>query len=157
MFATITSMGTKSQLGAYQACLMHMRAERNLTIVIQKVLEQHGLTKSEWLALSLIYDGGEGGRSNSQLSQELGVGLPHITALLKTLIRLELVDQRHNTEDRRANTTVITINGSALLYEVEAKIRRRLQKWLSVLPPKKRKDYLETVAFLSKQPPENYK
>ncbi len=144
-------MGGKSQLHAFRACLTHMRAERNLTTVVQKVLDKQELTKSEWLALSLIQESGVAGCSNSQLSEELGVGLPHITALLKTLLRLEMVDQRHSREDRRANTTVITNKGSDALALVEAEIRRGLSKWLSAIPLKKRNDYLDTVAYLSNQ------
>lgn len=137
---------------AYRTCLAHTRAERHLSAVVAHVLDNYGLTKSEWLVLALIAEQ-QHGQTNSRLAEALNVGLPHITALLKSLRKAGLVDQAVSDADRRANTSKITAKGLQLLEDSEKRVRSDLNAWLKEIPVDDRRVYLRTILFLSDHSP----
>lgn len=84
-----------------------------------RLLEAHGLTLPQWLALGCISHAGEGGITHSQIGQRLMLSKAPITGTVDRLERAGLVERRGDARDRRISLAVVTAKGIEMWWSVK--------------------------------------
>lgn len=134
---------------AYQACLVHARADRNFRGLVANALHPFGLTKNEWLLLAVVSEAPDIGYGMKELADMLDVGMPHVTALLTKLDTQKLVIQKSVPEDKRRRFLLVTKKGSKLLHEIDAVIRDDLRNYLGDMSREQVVNYYSVVFLLA--------
>ncbi|PQV64417.1 DNA-binding transcriptional regulator, MarR family [Abditibacterium utsteinense] len=88
-----------------------------------RLLEEHGLTLPQWLALGCISHAGEGGITHSQIGQRLMLSKAPITGTVDRLERAGLVERRGDARDRRVSLAVVTPKGIETWWNVKNTLR----------------------------------
>ncbi|KRM23634.1 MarR family winged helix-turn-helix transcriptional regulator [Latilactobacillus graminis] len=86
------------------------------------------------------------GISMSNLAEELGAAKSQLSRNVTTLENLELVERRHNRENRRIVNVYPSESGLAFITEQFKKIGERLEDTLSVLSPTDRRKLDQSMA-----------
>lgn len=81
-----------------------------------RILESHGLTLPQWLALGAVTHSGENGLSHSELSARLMLSKAPVTGLVDRMERAGWVERRPDSNDRRVSR-VVACEGGARLWE----------------------------------------
>jgi MarR family transcriptional regulator for hemolysin len=139
-----------SSISAYQACILHARSDRNLRAIVASSLKEHKLTMNEWLLLALVAES-DHGYEMKEVATLLAVGQPHITALLKNLLKQKVLSQSSGESDRRTRIITVTAKGKRLLATIERKVRRCLRDWMADIPPDDLTVYLGVVFKLAQK------
>lgn len=84
-----------------------------------RIVEEHGLTLPQWLALGCVAAGGEGGASHSAIGSRLMLSKAPVTGVVDRLERAGLVERRPDAHDRRVSRVVITEAGTAMWWRVK--------------------------------------
>lgn len=88
-----------------------------------RLLEEHGLTLPQWLALGAIARGGETGVPHSQIGQVLMLSKAPITGVVDRLERAGFARRQPDARDRRVSRAVATPQGVEMWHRVEATLR----------------------------------
>lgn len=129
----------------YEACLLHSKSDRLLRLVVSRELEPYGITMMQWLLLMTVSKGPHAGMRMTELSEELDVTMPQITALMNDLVEQKLAKQKINSTDRRSRRLSITGTGKKRLEEIDGSIDRALKNWLDPVPEADLKGYFATL------------
>lgn len=84
-----------------------------------RIMEEHGLTLPQWLALGCVAAGGEGGASHSAIGARLMLSKSPVTGVIDRLERAGLVERKPDAHDRRVSRVVITEPGTAMWWRVK--------------------------------------
>ncbi len=133
----------------YEACLAHSKADRVLRVVVGRELEPFGVTMMQWLLLVTVSKGSHSGMRMTELSEELDVTMPQITALMNDLVEEKLVKQKINASDRRSRRLSITATGKRRLEEIDSKIDETLRNWLKPVPAEDLKGYFTCLKLMT--------
>ncbi len=96
-----------------------------------RMLEEHGLTLPQWLALGCISHAGEGGMTHSQIGQRLMLSKAPITGTVDRLERAGLVERRSDAKDRRVSLAVVTPKGVETWWNVKNTLRGQTDELVS--------------------------
>ncbi len=88
-----------------------------------RMLEEHGLTLPQWLALGCISHAGDEGMTHSQIGQRLMLSKAPITGTVDRLERAGLVARRGDAKDRRVSLAVVTPKGIETWWNVKSTLR----------------------------------
>lgn len=88
-----------------------------------RVLEEHGLTMPQWLALGCISHAGGEGISHSQIGQRLMLSKAPITGIVDRLERAGLVERKSDARDRRVSLALATPQGCETWWRVKNALR----------------------------------
>ncbi len=88
-----------------------------------RVLEEHGLTMPQWLALGCISHAGEEGIPHSHLGQRLMLSKAPITGIVDRLGRAGLVERKADAKDRRISRAIATPTGCDTWWRVKNALR----------------------------------
>ena len=89
-----------------------------------RLLEEHGLTLPQWLALGRISRAGDEGLPHSQLGHQLMLSKAPITGIVDRLERAGLVERRADTKDRRVSRAIATPKGVETWWNVKHTLRQ---------------------------------
>lgn len=88
-----------------------------------RILEEHGLTLPQWLALGCVAAGGSDGVPHAQIGSKLMLSKAPVTGVVDRLERAELVNRVPDAHDRRVSRVVITEEGLAMWWRVQRAFR----------------------------------
>lgn len=88
-----------------------------------RLIEEHGLTLPQWLALGCISHAGEEGITHSQIGARLMLSKAPITGTVDRLERAGLVERRSDARDRRVSLAVVTPKGLEKWWDVKKTLR----------------------------------
>jgi DNA-binding MarR family transcriptional regulator len=88
------------------------RTYRSFTHALERRLAEHGVSISMWFFLRLLWEGD--GRTQKELSDELGLTGATTVSAIDNLEKRGLVKRRRNVEDRRKSNIYLTPAGYAL-------------------------------------------
>ncbi len=77
----------------------------------------------------------------SALSSALGMSVASGSALSDRLVRMELLQRRHDSEDRRRVLLELTPSGTRFLRRIEERARTRMRKALSAMTAHERESF----------------
>jgi len=83
------------------------------------------------------------------LAEYLNITAPSATFLINNLIKLELVNRLHNTQDKRMVHLVISKKGKKELAKSFLKSKKHLYKKLSLLSARERKNFILILKKIS--------
>lgn len=132
-------------ISMYEACLLHSKSDRLLRLVVGRELEPYSITMMQWLLLMTVDKGPSAGMRMTELSEQLDVTMPQITALMNDLVEQKLTKQKINSSDRRSRRLSITSTGKKRLEEIDDSVDRALKKWLKQVPEADLRGYYETL------------
>lgn len=84
-----------------------------------RLVEEHGLTLPQWLALGCIGHAGAEGIGHSQIGQKLMLSKAPITGIVDRLERAELVERSADAKDRRVSRVTATPKGIETWWSVK--------------------------------------
>jgi MarR family 2-MHQ and catechol resistance regulon transcriptional repressor len=88
-----------------------------------RLVEEHGLTLPQWLALGAIGFAGDEGMPHSQIGHKLMLSKAPITGIVDRLERAGLVVRHADTKDRRVSRAVATPKGIDTWWSVKMTLR----------------------------------
>lgn len=97
-----------------------------------RLIEEHGLTLPQWLALGCVGHAGEAGIAHSQIGQRLMLSKAPITGIVDRLERAELVERRADAKDRRVSRVVATPHGLETWWNVKNTLRAQTDDFVGV-------------------------
>ena len=113
----ICQVTEREDLGAQLA-----RATRRLIALERPVLDKHGVTMWEYVALLRLRSAPA--RTQLELAQAIGYDKTRLIALLDGLAQRGLVTREPAREDRRARTVTLTRSGQAQLTAIQRDIHQ---------------------------------
>ncbi|RYX84102.1 MarR family transcriptional regulator [bacterium] len=84
-----------------------------------RILEEHGLTLPQWLALGCVAAGGASGVPHAQIGSKLMLSKAPVTGVVDRLERAGLAERHPDAHDRRVSRVVITEDGLAMWWRVK--------------------------------------
>lgn len=84
-----------------------------------RILEEHGLTLPQWLALGCVAAGGTNGVPHAQIGSKLMLSKAPVTGVVDRLERAGLAERHPDPHDRRVSRVVITDEGTAMWWRVK--------------------------------------
>lgn len=143
-------MKTTIELKTYQAGLLQSKAYRRLKSFMADSLSQYDLTMMEWALLGYIYEAGNSGARTSNLAGEFDVEASLMTNMVNSMERRRLVKRVVDPEDKRAKLVAVTEVGSALVVEVEQKLRISMRQWLKSVNRRHLHSYIKVLGQISR-------
>ncbi len=129
----------------YEACLLHSKSDRMLRLVVGRELEPFNVTMMQWLLLMTVNQGPNSGMRMTELSEQLDVTMPQITALMNDLVERKLAKQKINSHDRRSRRLSVTSTGKKRLEEIDGSVDQALKKWLDPISGADLEGYFATL------------
>ncbi len=136
------------QIPTYRLGLMQAKAYRALQAGFGRILDERGLTLSEWALLGLLVQ--ESNLRQTDLAEELGVKAPQISASLKSLAERRLIERVRSTGDHRERRVALTPTGRMLVEETEVLVRAEFRSLLDHIPRPELIAYVSVVKRLSR-------
>ncbi len=84
-----------------------------------RILEEHGLTLPQWLALGCVAAGGSDGVPHAQIGSKLMLSKAPVTGVVDRLEKAGLAQRHPDPHDRRVSRVVITQDGLAMWWRVK--------------------------------------
>lgn len=141
-----------SDFSTYQTGILQARAYRNLRFFMEKTLDKHGLTSTEWSMLGVISDETKnGGIRVSDLARLLDVNTSFITNTLKRLQKLEYVTHAYNEDDARVRLVIGTDKGHLKVFEIERYLRKEMREWMSDINHQDLVKYIQVLSLISRK------
>lgn len=126
-------------------------ADRSMRGILLRELESYDVGVMDWLLLSYVHDGPKEGCNMSSIARTLGVTLPQVTALTNRLLKLRLIKQKTQANDRRTRHVTLLPAGQELTEAVERKVAARIAEWVMRDPRITQsdiEDYLRIAAII---------
>jgi MarR family 2-MHQ and catechol resistance regulon transcriptional repressor len=92
-----------------------------------RLVEEHGLTLPQWLALGAIGHAGDEGMPHSQIGHKLMLSKAPITGIVDRLERAGLVVRHADTKDRRVSRAIATPKGIETWWDVKKTLRNHTE------------------------------
>ena len=122
--------------------LAHQLTER-----LDKRLQQHGVSISQWAILALLWSAD--GLSQYELQQRLGVQGATITGLLNRMARLDLILRRKDESDRRIQRIFLTPRARSLERILWREAQEVNEQALSGFSPEEKALFLRLIIWAS--------
>ena len=113
-----------------EAFLSLSRTAAVLATALERMLEPHGITQTQYNVLRILRGAGQAGLCRNEIGDRLIAQTPDVTRLLDRMENAGLVSRTRSQHDRRLVQTNLTKQGRALVDALDAPIaaehRRRL-------------------------------
>lgn len=129
--------------------LLQIKAERALKSSISFQLQSCHITIMEWLVLGIVASDVSKFKTMTEISHELNVTLPQVTALVTRLVEQKCLKQKVLASDHRGRAVSVTLKGKRVLAKSEKLINKSLVGILGTLPESQLKHYIKTLKKLS--------
>ncbi|HEY0140408.1 MAG TPA: MarR family transcriptional regulator [Thermoanaerobaculia bacterium] len=113
---------------AEEAYLNLVRTADALTRDLDRILQPHGLTSTQYNVLRILRGAGEAGATCSGVSDRLLAYDPDVTRLLDRLEKAALVRRERSTKDRRVVMAFITDVGLQILTKLDQPLEALLER-----------------------------
>lgn len=140
----------------YRLGLLQAKVYRILNAYMCKQLKSVSITAIEWAFLGLLYDEFEGMKL-SEAAYRLGVKAPFITAMIKDLQKLKLIEQFYDESDRRMRFVALTKKGRDLVPLVEGSLRESLKQLVQGVSVRDVLGYYRVLSNIEKNTPKDFK
>lgn len=111
-----------------------------------RLMEQNGVSVSEWVALRQLYDAGEA--SAAQLMDALGMTKGAVSKIVTRLEQKGLAYREGSAADGRAQVIVLTRSGSALVPKLAALADQNDELFFSALNGQQRRALMQMMQQL---------
>ena len=115
----------------YDLNILETRANRNTINIRERILNQFGITASEWLVLGYVAaKTATGGVTVGNIALKLDVQSTYVTFLIRRLESKNLIQLFFGADDRRMRFVSATKEGEYLARKAEEALSRHLKSWL---------------------------
>jgi len=111
-----------------------------------RLMEENGVSVSEWVALRQLYDAGEA--SAAQLMDALGMTKGAVSKIITRLEQKGLAQREGSAADGRAQVIVLTRSGSALVPKLAALADQNDELFFSALNGQQRRMLMQMMQQL---------
>lgn len=119
-----------SDITTYQAGIVQASAHRVVNRVVSDYLLQYGLTAMQWFIIGCVYDSGESGIRQSDLTRRAHTTLPYITTTLALLESKKIIDKISHTGDSRVKLVSINAEYWPTVQKIEDGLRDHMRRTL---------------------------
>ncbi len=131
---------------AQEAFLSIARTEALLREGLERLLEPHGLTLTQYNVLRVLRGAEAGGLCRNEIRDRLVTRMPDVSRLLDRMEAAGLIHRVRSTEDRRQVNTTLTAKGRKLVNELDAPMAKAHEKQLGHLDAKQLKTLIDLLA-----------
>ncbi len=135
-----------SSLKMHHTGLLHWQSYRTLKALHDPILAKYHITRTEWKFLGIVSDEGE--LRVTEIAERLGVRIPLVTRMLKTLLQKKNIIIRQYPQDKRVKCIDVTANGKKRLAQIEKDVQKNLKALLQRIPSKKIEIYEEVLTAI---------
>lgn len=132
---------------AQEAFLSIARTEALLREGLERLLEPHGLTLTQYNVLRVLRGAEAGGLCRNEIRDRLVTRMPDVSRLLDRMEAAGLIHRVRSTEDRRQVNTTLTAKGRKLVNELDAPMAKAHEKQLGHLDAKQLKTLIDLLAL----------
>lgn len=115
-------------LTTYQAGVMQATVHRSLQKYCDQVLNQYGISKSQWLVIGTVLDHGSTGIRLSELAKELDTTMAYLTNSINLLESKNILIRTVSRNDTRAKYVTVNPSFASQCKEIEETLRVSLRK-----------------------------
>lgn len=113
---------------AQEAYLNLVRTADALTRDLERLLQPHAITSTQYNVLRILRGAGEAGATCTGVSERLLAYDPDVTRLLDRLEKVGLVRRERSTKDRRVVMAYITAEGLEMLARLDGPLEELLER-----------------------------
>lgn len=133
---------------AHEAFLSVARTETVLRDAIERLLEPHGLTLTQYNVLRVLRGAGTGGLCRNEIRDRLVTRMPDVSRLLDRMEVAGLIHRVRSTTDRRLVNTTLTPKGRKLVNELDAPMAKAHERQLGHLDATQLKALIDLLALV---------
>ena len=132
---------------AQEAFLSVARTEAQLRESIERLLEPHGLTLTQYNVLRVLRGAESEGLCRNEIRDRLVTRMPDVSRLLDRMETAGLIHRVRSTTDRRQVNTTLTTKGRKLVNELDGPMAKAHEKQLGHLDAKQLKSLIDLPAL----------
>lgn len=132
---------------AQEAFLSVARTEAQLRESIERLLEPHGLTLTQYNVLRVLRGAESEGLCRNEIRDRLVTRMPDVSRLLDRMETAGLIHRVRSTTDRRQVNTTLTTKGRKLVNELDGPMAKAHEKQLGHLDAKQLKSLIDLLAL----------
>lgn len=132
---------------AQEAFLSLARTEAQLREGIERLLEPHGLTLTQYNVLRVLRGAEAGGLCRNEIRDRLVTRMPDVSRLLDRMEGAGLIHRVRSAEDRRQVNTTLTPKGRTLVDKLDAPMTKAHEAQLGHLGARQLKTLIELLAL----------
>lgn len=126
--------------------LLQWQSYRTLKVFHNPILAKYHITRTEWKLLGIVSDEGE--LRVTEIAERLGVRVPLVTRMIKTLLEKKNIISKQHPRDKRVKCIDVTANGKKRLAQIEKDIQKNLGVLLRGISSKKIEIYEEVLTAI---------
>jgi DNA-binding MarR family transcriptional regulator len=119
----------------------------HVSVSFQKLVEQNGVSVSEWVALRYLYNGGT--QSAFELIDALGMTKGAVSKILARLEEKDLVQRLTLKEDKRTQQIKLTAQGRKLVPKLAALADQNDAAFFGHMTKRQRAELIETMKHIT--------
>jgi len=132
---------------AHEAFLSVARTEAVLSDGIERLLEPHGLTLTQYNVLRVLRGAESAGLCRNEIRDRLITRMPDVSRLLDRMEAAGLISRVRSSEDRRQVNTTLTAKGRRLVDQLDAPMAREHERQFKRLDAKQLKALIELLTL----------
>jgi len=132
---------------AHEAFLNVARTETVLRDGIDRLLEAHDLTLTQYNVLRVLRGAESAGLCRNEIRDRLITRMPDVSRLLDRMEDAGLIRRVRSTEDRRQVNTTLTTKGRKLVDQLDAPMAREHERQFERLDAKQLKALIELLTL----------
>lgn len=129
-----------------EAFLSLSRTDAVLTGALERMLEPHGVTLTQYNVLRILRGAGPAGLCRHEIGERLVTQTPDVTRLLDRMEKAGLISRVRCRDDRRLVHTRLTEQGQALVDALEQPVAAEHQRRLGHMRPEQLTALVELLA-----------
>ncbi len=126
--------------------LLQWQGYRTLRAFHTPILAKYHITRTEWKLLGIV--SAEGELRVTEIAERLGVRIPLVTRMIKTLLEEKNIIIRQHPQDRRVKCIDVTAKGKKKLAQIEKDVQENLRVLLRGISSKKIEMYKEVLTAI---------
>lgn len=132
----------------YQEAFLNLaRTETVLHDGIDRVLQPHGLSLTQYNVLRMLRGAGTDGLCRNEIRDRLITRMPDVSRLLDRMEEAGLVSRVRSTEDRRLVTTTLTRRGRTLVDQLDPPVAQEHERQLGHLSEPQLRTLIELLSL----------
>lgn len=132
---------------AHEAFLSVARTESVLREGIERLLEPHGLTLTQYNVLRVLRGAGAGGLCRNEIRDRLVTRMPDVSRLLDRMEAAGLIHRERSASDRRQVNTTLTAKGRKLLHDLDGPMAQAHERQLGHLDARQLQSLIDLLSL----------